>query len=110
MHSCGAIDEIIPDLIDVGVDVLHPLQAQAQNMDAESLSAKYRDQIVFLGGVDTQQLLPFGTPEQVRDEIQRLKKLFGERFIVSPSHEALLPNVSVENALAMYETARNYWL
>jgi len=56
--------------------------------------------------VDTQQLLPFGTPQQVRDEVRRLKDVFGPQFVVSPSHEALLPNVSIENLLAMAEAAQ----
>lgn len=57
----------------------------------------------FFGGVDTQHILPFESPTEVKAEVRRLKQVFGERFIVSPSHEALLPNVSIENALAMAE-------
>ncbi len=106
LHSCGAIERTIPALIDAGVDALHPLQALAKGMDAETLSRKYGDALVWIGGVDTQRLLPFGTPEEVRTEVRRLKTLFGPRFVVSPSHEALLPNVSVENLLAMAETAQ----
>lgn len=106
LHSCGAIDGFIPRLIDAGVDILHPLQAMARNMDAKSLAAKYKDKLVFMGGVDTQQLLPFGTPEQVRDEVLRLRDVFGDNYIVSPSHEALLPNVPFENVLAMSRAAK----
>lgn len=84
----------------------HPLQALATDMDAKTLTRKYKGQLVFIGGVDTQQLLPFGTPDQVRAEVQRLKALFGPQYVVSPSHEALLPNVSVENLLAMVEAAQ----
>jgi uroporphyrinogen decarboxylase len=105
LHSCGAIERVIPRLIDAGVDVLHPIQARAKGMDAESLAKKYNGKIVFLGGVDTQQLLPFGSPEDVRAEVRRLKELFGPNFIVSPSHESILPNVSVENIAAMAEAA-----
>ena len=75
-------------------------------MDAETLTRKYKGQLVFIGGVDTQQLLPFGAPHQVRTEVRRLKALFGPQYVVSPSHEALLPNVSVENLLAMVEAAQ----
>lgn len=106
LHSCGAIERTIPLLIDAGVDGLHPLQALAKGMDAENLARKYRGKLVFIGGVDTQQLLPFGTPEQVRAEVRRLKAILGPQYVVSPSHEALLPNVSVANLLAMAETAR----
>ncbi|MBR0463890.1 MAG: hypothetical protein IJJ23_05835 [Clostridia bacterium] len=105
LHSCGSIERIIPRLIDAGVDALHPIQARAANMDAETLSKKYNGKIVFVGGVDTQQLLPFGTPQQVRDEVRRLRDLFGENYIVSPSHESILPGVSVDNVVAMAEAA-----
>lgn len=106
LHSCGCIDPFIPRLIEAGVDILHPLQAAAAHMDAESLAAKYKGKLVFMGGVDTQQLLPFGTPAQVRDEVLRLRDVFGDDFIVSPSHEALLPNVPFENVVAMSRAAK----
>jgi uroporphyrinogen decarboxylase len=105
LHSCGSIYRIIPRLIEAGVDVLHPIQAMAKNMDAQSLAERYKGKIVFLGGVDTQQLLPFGTPGEVKEEVRRLRKLFGPNYIVSPSHEAILPNVSMENFAAMVEAA-----
>ena len=105
LHSCGSIDRVIPRLIDAGVEALHPIQALAAHMDAESLSKKYNGKIVFMGGVDTQRLLPFGTPRQVRDEVRRLRSLFGPNYIVSPSHESLLPNVPPENVAAMAEAA-----
>lgn len=107
LHSCGAIDRAIPYLIDAGVEALHPIQALARNMDAESLARKYNGKIVFIGGVDTQRLLPFGTPREVRDEVHRLRELFGPNYIVSPSHEALLPNVPPENLAAMAEAAKD---
>lgn len=101
LHSCGSIKRVIPLLIEAGVDALHPLQAKAKGMDAESLSKEYSKDLVFIGGVDTQELLPFGTPEQIKNEVRRLKKVFGQNFIVSPSHEALLSNVSPQNLVAM---------
>lgn len=106
MHSCGSIDLIIPRLLDAGVDILHPLQAKAAGMDAANLAAKYGGKVTFLGGVDTQELLPFGTPGQVREEVLRLRDLFKGDFIVSPSHEALLPNVPFENVMAMSEASK----
>jgi uroporphyrinogen decarboxylase len=104
-HSCGAIDRVIPRLIDTGVEVLHPIQALARGMDAETLSKKYNGKIVFMGGVDTQHILPFATADKVRDEVRRLKDLFGSNYIVSPSHESLLPNVPPENLAAMAAAA-----
>lgn len=105
LHSCGSIARVIPRLIDAGVDALHPIQARAAGMDAETLSAQYNGQIVFVGGVDTQDLLPNGTPEEVSADVRRLKKLFGPNFIVSPSHESILPGVSCQNIEAMARAA-----
>lgn len=105
LHSCGAIDKIIPDIINMGVDILHPIQAKATNMDAEHLQATYGGQIIFLGGVDTQDILPYGTVEDVEKEVLRIRGIFGKHFICSPSHEALLKNVSPEKLLIMSKTA-----
>jgi uroporphyrinogen decarboxylase len=105
-HCCGSVDRIIPRLIDAGVDILHPIQALARNMDASNLAKKYGKDLVFMGGVDTQQLLPFGTPQQVREEVLRLRDIFGDNYIVSPSHEALLPDVPFENVIAMSRAAK----
>lgn len=106
VHSCGAIREIIPMLIDAGVDGLHPLQARAAGMDALSLAREYKRDLVFMGGVDTQELLVHATPSQVRDEVRRLRDLLGPSYIVSPSHEAILPDVPLANVIAMAEAAR----
>jgi uroporphyrinogen decarboxylase len=105
MHSCGAISDIIPDLIDFGIDALHPLQAKAKGMNAENLVKDFKNDLVFIGGIDTQELLPLGTPAQVEEEVKRIKGIFGENYIVSPSHEALLANVNIENVLAMRNAA-----
>ncbi|MDR3692575.1 MAG: uroporphyrinogen decarboxylase family protein [Fimbriimonas sp.] len=106
LHSCGAISEVIPTLIEHGVDGLHPLQALATGMHAKDLAREFRGKIAFVGGVDSQDLLVNGTPAQVRDDVLRLRDLFGPNFVVSPSHEALLPNVPVENVAAMAAAAR----
>jgi uroporphyrinogen decarboxylase len=105
VHSCGAVDRVIPRLIEAGIDGLHPLQAKAAGMDAESLARKYGGKIAFIGGVDTQDLLPFGKAEDVRLEVRRLRSIFGGRCIISPSHEALLPNVGPEKLIAMADEA-----
>ncbi len=106
LHSCGSIYRVIPDLIEAGVDILHPLQALARNMDAKKLAGEFKNDIAFCGGVDTQNLLIHATPAQVRDEVLRLRDIFGENYIVSPSHEALLSNVPFENVLAMAKAAK----
>lgn len=105
LHSCGSIYRVIPRLIDAGVDALHPIQARAANMDAVTLAREFKDKIVFVGGVDTQQLLPRATPQQVKEEVYRLRDLFGPNFVVSPSHESILPDVAWENVQAMAEAA-----
>ncbi|MHB0997857.1 MAG: uroporphyrinogen decarboxylase family protein [Armatimonadota bacterium] len=105
LHSCGAISEVIPLLIDAGIDGLHPLQAKASGMDAEKLAREFGKDIAFVGGVDTQHLLIYATPSEIKDEVRRLKDLLGPNYIVSPSHEAILPNVPLENVIAMSEAA-----
>jgi uroporphyrinogen decarboxylase len=109
VHSCGSIDRIIPRLIEAGIDGLHPLQAKAAGMDADNLARKYGGKLVFIGGVDTQDILPFGTEDEVRAEVKRLRSLFGDRCVISPSHEALLPNVSPGKLIAMAEEATSIY-
>lgn len=105
LHSCGSIYRVIDRLIDAGVDCLHPLQAKAHDMDAETLSREFKGRVAFLGGIDTQELLVHATPDEVKAEVRRVKKLLGPNLIVSPSHEALLPNVLPRNVQAMAEAA-----
>ncbi len=105
LHSCGAIHRVIPRLIETGVDCLHPLQALARHMDAETLKKDFGGNLCFLGGVDTQQLLVHGTPDDITAEVRRLRRLLGPRLIISPSHEALLPNVPAANVEAMARAA-----
>lgn len=106
LHCCGSISEIIEDLSDAGVDCLHPLQTRARAMEPEFLAQRFNGRITFMGGMDTQDLLQHGTPAEVDDEVRRLLDAFGTRFILGPSHEALLPNVSVENVLQMARHSR----
>lgn len=105
LHSCGAVKRIIPGLIDWGVNALHPLQAKAANMSAEILAAEFKGQLAFIGGIDTQYLLVNGTPQEVKADVLRVKALLGPCYVVSPSHEAILPNVPPENIAAMAEAA-----
>lgn len=105
LHSCGAIHKVIDRLIEAGVDCLHPLQARAAQMDAETLAKDFKGQIAFMGGIDTQELLIHGSPAEVKEDVHRVKELLGPRLIVSPSHEAVLPDVPPENMEAMAEAA-----
>jgi len=104
LHSCGSIYRIIPDLIDAGVDALHPIQAKAAGMDAKSL-AQYKDHLAFLGGIDAQSFFVNASPAQIKAEVRRVRSELGPNIVVSPSHEMILPNVPAANILAMAEAA-----
>ena len=110
LHSCGSVYRVIPRLIEAGVDCLHPLQAQAANMEAEKLSEEFGNKITFLGGIDAQGILPHGTPQDVRDDVYRVRKILGPHVIISPSHEAILPDVPPENVAALAEAAHEHGL
>ncbi|MCP4623852.1 MAG: hypothetical protein GY850_10010 [bacterium] len=108
LHSCGSIYRVIPRLIAAGVDCLHPLQARAANMDAEYLAREFGNAITFLGGIDTQGIMPYGDPQDVRKEVLRVQKILGPHLIISPSHEAILPDVPPENVAALAQAARAF--
>jgi uroporphyrinogen decarboxylase len=105
LHSCGSIYPVIARLIAAGADCLHPLQALAKDMDAGTLARDFKGRIAFMGGIDMQKLLTSGTPDEVRAEVRRVKSLLGPNLIVSPSHEAILPNVPPENMAALAAAA-----
>jgi len=105
LHSCGAVHEIIGRLIEAGVDGLHPLQARASGMSAEELARDFGGRLAFIGGIDTQELLVHGTPAEVAADVRRVRALLGPRLVVSPSHEAVLPNVPPANIEALARAA-----
>lgn len=104
-HSCGAIRDLIPDLIGLGVDAIHPIQALAKGMDAAGLKRDFEGRMSFCGGIDAQELLVRGTPDQMRAKVRELCKLFPTGLILSPSHEAILPDVPPDNVAAMIAAA-----
>ncbi|HEG42778.1 MAG TPA: hypothetical protein ENH94_01885 [Phycisphaerales bacterium] len=106
LHSCGSIHKVIDRLIAAGVDCLHPLQAKAANMDAETLAKDFRGSVAFMGAVDTQDLLVNSSPEEIKAEVKRLMEILGPQFIVSPSHEKILPNIPPENIEAMADAVK----
>jgi len=105
LHSCGSIYRIIPDLIEAGVDVLHPIQAQATGMSAAEL-APFKSDLAFLGGLDAQSFFVHASPAQIKDEVRRVRDVLGPNIVISPSHEEILPNIPPANLLAMAEAAR----
>lgn len=104
LHSCGSIYRIIPDLIDAGADMLHPLQAQAAGMSARELR-QFKNDIAFVGAIDAQSFLVNASPQEIRDETARIWEMLGPNIIISPSHEEILPNIPAANMLAMSESA-----
>ena len=104
-HSCGSIVDVIPDLIQAGVDAIHPIQALAAGMDPYNLKQKFEGKVSFCGGVDTQDLLVNASPEQVRAKVRELRTIFPTGLIISPSHEAIMPDVPPQNIRALFEEA-----
>jgi len=107
-HSCGSILPIIPDFIEIGLDILNPIQPLAAGMDPAFLKNTYGNDLVFFGGIDIQQLLPFATPQIIRDEVRRRIEILGKNggFIVAPAHN-IQPDTPVENIIAFLEAAKN---
>ncbi|MBC8875730.1 MAG: uroporphyrinogen-III decarboxylase [Planctomycetes bacterium] len=108
-HCCGAVRDLIPELIDVGVDVLDPLQVKAAGMVPAELKAEFGGRLCFSGGVDEQELLPRGTPEQVAGAVRELIDVMapGGGFFLGPTHN-FQADIPTENILAMYKAAREY--
>lgn len=110
LHTCGSVYEFIPDFIEIGVDILNPVQVSAKDMDTKRLKKEFGKDIVFWGGgCDTQKVLPFGTPDDVREEVKRRidDLAVGGGFVFCPVHNIQV-NVPPENIMAMYETAMEY--
>lgn len=109
LHSCGSISGILEDLIDAGVDVINPVQPLAKDMDSYSLKKRFGDRIVFHGGIDIQHVLPYGSVEDVREEVKhRIRALApGGGYILAPAHN-IQDDVPPENVIAMFEAAHQY--
>jgi uroporphyrinogen decarboxylase len=108
-HSCGSIVDIIPDLIEAGVDVIHPIQALAEGMQAENLKSKFDSTISFCGGVDTQDLLVNASKEEVRKKVKELRTIFPTGLIISPSHEAIMKDIPPANIKALFDETQKIY-
>jgi uroporphyrinogen decarboxylase len=106
-HSCGYVEPFIPELIEIGVDVLNPVQPEC--MDFEKLYAQYGDKLSFSGLLGTQTLMPFGTPEEVRATVNKYLDKIGPKggLYICPTH-MLEPEVPIENVIAYIEACRDY--
>jgi hypothetical protein len=108
IHSCGSVSAFIEDFIESGLDILNPVQCSAADMEPLKLKERFGDRVTFWGGgVNTQQTLPFGTPEEVKREVRERIKIFGQGggFVFSAIHN-IQPQTPIENVLAMFETLR----
>ena len=109
-HCCGSIREVLPDMIEVGVDILNPVQVAAAGMDSGELKSEFGDDVAFWGGgVDTQRVLPTGTPAEVRDEVRRRIDDFapGGGFVFAAVHN-IQSDVPPENIIAMREAVSEF--
>ena len=104
-HNDGAIRAILPDMIEAGIDVLNPVQWRCKGMAREGLKRDFGDRLVFHGAMDNQYTLPFGSVEEVRQEVDDNLRLLGAGggYILAPCHNNQA-NTPVENVVAMYET------
>jgi hypothetical protein len=109
-HSCGAIENFMESFIDAGFDIINPVQCSATGMDPEKLKAKYGDRIVFWGGgIDTQRVLPFGSPDEVRNQVlERLRIFSGNGGFVFNSIHNVQAKTPIENIIAMIDAVREF--
>jgi uroporphyrinogen decarboxylase len=108
-HSCGSVYRLLPDLIDVGIDVLNPVQVTAADMDPARLKREFGRDLAFWGGINTQQVLPRGTPAEVREDVRRrIEDLApGGGYVLAAVHN-IQPEVPPENVVAMYDAALEF--
>ncbi|MHB0856753.1 MAG: uroporphyrinogen decarboxylase family protein [Anaerolineae bacterium] len=103
-HCCGSIADIMPDLIEIGLDVIESVQPEARDMNPYALKRQYGDRITFWGGLGSQSTIPFGTPAEIKAEVARLCREMGRGggYILAPS-KGLQPGTAIENAAAVVE-------
>lgn len=109
-HTCGSCTEFIPDLIDNGIDILNPVQISAKNMSPRTLKQKFGDVLTFWGGgIDPQHVLPFATPDQIREHVQKNIEIFkaGGGYVFNNVHN-IQPEVPSENVISLFEAAYDY--
>ena len=108
-HSCGSITPIISDFIEIGLDILNPIQPLAEGMTPEYLQENHGKDICFFGGIDIQHLMPKGTVSEIKNEVKRRIDILGEKggFLIAPAHN-IQDDTSVENILAFYDAVKSY--
>ena len=108
-HSCGAVYDVIPLLMELPIDVLNPIQPTAKGMDFEKIKENFGDKLCFHGGIDIQRLLPFGSSEDVEAAVRNAIAVLGKGggYILTSAHY-IQADTSVKNILTMFETAKTY--
>lgn len=106
-HSCGAFRPFIPEFLEIGLDIVNPLQPLAADMEPRSLKDEFGSDLTFFGGICVQDLLPNKSPEEIKTEIQQRKKIFGKNggYITAPAHN-IQDDTSIENILAFFEASK----
>lgn len=103
-HSCGAVKDIIKDFIEIGADIINPIQVSASGMSLEEINHEYNGEITLYGGIDTQNLLPNGTTMEIQEEVKKVLSIFDKKggYILSGS-QGLMKDIPYKNALAMLD-------
>jgi len=109
IHSCGSIEAILKDFIEIGINVINPVQVSAKNMDPKTLKSKYGNDLSFWGAIDTQSVLNRMNEAEVKKEVEKTIDILGEGggYILSAVHN-IQPDVPPENIVAMFEHAKKY--
>lgn len=107
-HSCGAIKPLIPDFIELGLDILNPIQPLASGMDPQELKNRFGNDLIFFGGICVQEILPNGTTQEVKNEVIRRADILGKNggYIIAPAHN-IQEDTPVENILTLFETVKS---
>jgi uroporphyrinogen decarboxylase len=109
-HTCGSVAQYIPDLLDNGIDILNPVQISAEGMDPAELKAEYGDKLTFWGGaIDTQHVLPFATPDEIREHVRRNLEIFKPNggYVFNNVHN-IQAGVPPENIVVLFDTALEF--
>ncbi len=106
-HTCGSVVPIIPELIEIGLDILNPIQPEAMGMEPAFLKNEYGKDLVFFGGISVQQLLPHSSPGKIKEEVNRIAEILGKDggYIIAPAHN-IQDDTPVENILAFFEAVK----
>jgi uroporphyrinogen decarboxylase len=110
LHSCGSIANLLPDLIDIGLDIINPVQTTAASMEPETLKREFgRDLVFWGGGSNTRDILPHKSPQEVREDVKWRIEILGRDggFVFNPIHN-IMADVPPENVIAMYDAAYEF--